>query len=535
MAFVANDNQQLSLNDSTFHLTQRERTFLEKSWAKTFAEKVFPAIDENIFSVLYSDKASRPNTPVNVIVGALILKEALGNTDDELVEALMFDVRYQYALHTTSFEEQPLSDRTLSRFRARVLAYETEHDVDLIHECIVKMTKEISEFMKISPNMQRMDSLMVAANIRNLSLLELFYTCVSNLAKMMDQRGLSLPEEQHHYIEKDDYNRSIYHKRKMDPEERTVLIMHDGVKLIEICDKTGDLDDTSEYQLLIRLLKERTITDPDGSRRLRKKEEVENASEVLLNPADPEATFRYKAGKKHLGYVGNIVESVGDEGSLVTDYAYEKNTYHDNRFIKDYIKQQDIFDEGSFLVADGSYGGEANLQLAASRNLKLITTNFTGCKPDEIYADFKFSDDDHRLLECANRCVPKRSSYYASNERTFACFKIEECSSCRYKERCRPCFQKTNAWKQVSWKSVGRAKQLQYMKTKEFRRYAHFRNGIEAIPSVLRRRYHVDKIPTHGKNRTRFHFGFKIAALNFQKLLNYINSLDRCDQENETA
>ena len=47
----------------------------------------------------------------------------------------MFDVRYQYALHTTSFEEQPLSDRTLSRFRARVLAYETEHDVDLIHEC----------------------------------------------------------------------------------------------------------------------------------------------------------------------------------------------------------------------------------------------------------------------------------------------------------------------------------------------------------------------------------------------------------------
>ena len=78
----------------------------------------------------------------------------------------MFDVRYQYALHTTSFEEQPLSDRTLSRFRARVLAYETEHDVDLIHECIVKMAKEIAEFMNISPNRQRMDSFMVAANIK---------------------------------------------------------------------------------------------------------------------------------------------------------------------------------------------------------------------------------------------------------------------------------------------------------------------------------------------------------------------------------
>lgn len=104
---------------------------LEKSWAKIFADKVFPAIDGNIFSVLYSKKASRPNTPVNVIVGALILKEALNVTDDEIVEAMAFDIRYQYALHTTSFEEQPISDRTLSRFRARVLSYETEHDVDL--------------------------------------------------------------------------------------------------------------------------------------------------------------------------------------------------------------------------------------------------------------------------------------------------------------------------------------------------------------------------------------------------------------------
>ena len=148
MSFVKNDNQQLTVLDSTFNLTEREKRMLEKSWAKTFADKVFPAIDENIFSVLYSEKASRPNTPVNVIVGALILKEALNVTDDEIVEAMAFDIRYQYALHTTSFEEQPISDRTLSRFRARVLSYETAHDVDLIHECVVKMAKEISDFME---------------------------------------------------------------------------------------------------------------------------------------------------------------------------------------------------------------------------------------------------------------------------------------------------------------------------------------------------------------------------------------------------
>lgn len=62
MAFVPNDNQQLSLNDSTFNLTEQEKRVLENSWAKSFSEKVFPSINENIFSTLYSDKASRPNT-----------------------------------------------------------------------------------------------------------------------------------------------------------------------------------------------------------------------------------------------------------------------------------------------------------------------------------------------------------------------------------------------------------------------------------------------------------------------------------------
>lgn len=535
MAFVANTTQQLTLMDNTFHLTERERRFLEKSWAKTFADKVFPAIDETIFSVLYSEKASRPNTPVNVIVGALILKEVLGDTDDELVEALMFDVRYQYALHTTSFEEQPLSDRSLSRFRARVLAYETEHNVDLIHECIVKMTKEIAEFMNISPNRQRMDSLMIAANIKNLSLLELFYTCVANLAKIMNQREIFIPEEHQHYIEKNDYNRFIYHKREVDATERTIEVMHDAEKLIAICDKTGELDDTSEYQLLIRLLKERTTMDDSGIRQLLPKEKIENSSEVLLNPSDPEATFRYKAGKKHLGYVGNIVENVDDNGSLIIDYAYEKNTYADNQFMKDYLDQQGIYEDGAFMVADGAYSGETNRELAQTHNLKLITTNFTGRKPDEIYAHFQFTEDGQHLSRCVNGCVPDECKYDAHNECSIAYFKIETCNACPYKEICKPRFLKKRVRKEVSWKAVVRAKQLQYMKTEEFYKYACFRSGVEAIPSLLRRRYQVDRIPAHGKRRTSVYFGFKIAALNFQKLLDYENSLVHCVSKEKTA
>ena len=124
MSFVLNNvnEQQLSFLDSYHTLTERERKFLDKSWAKYFAEHIFPKIDERPYEILYSSAHSRPNTPVNVQLGALLIKEFTGLSDDEIVSALMFDIRFQYALHTTHLIEKPLSDRTLGRFRERCRA-----------------------------------------------------------------------------------------------------------------------------------------------------------------------------------------------------------------------------------------------------------------------------------------------------------------------------------------------------------------------------------------------------------------------------
>ena len=533
MSFVPNSNQQITLNDSMFQLTARERKFLDKSWAKVFAEKIFPAIREEDFAVLYSSKISRPNTPVNVIVGALILKEALGVTDDELVEALMFDIRYQYALHTTSFEEQPLSDRTLSRFRARCLSYETETGIDLIHMCITGLAKEISEFMGISPNMQRMDSIMVAANIRKLSQLELFYTCVSNLAKVMVSRGLCLPEHLKHYTEKDDMNRIVYHERKQDMGKRISTVISDSEELLASCD--GGFDDTSEYQLLIRLLKEQTIFDDgNGKRRLREKKERENPSMHLRNPADPEATFRIK-GEEHIGYVGNIVETVGECGSVVTDYAYEQNTYSDAQFMRDYLSGQTEPEETVTIVTDGAYGGSENIRNASLKGFRLIPTNFTTSIPESVFADFVFNEEGTELLTCANGKKPVDINYTGGKYLCTAKFELNDCINCPYCSTCNPKLQKRFASKTLSWKTVDRAKMGLFMQTEEFVELAHFRNGVEAIPSLLRRKYNVDRIPAHGKRQSKLHFGFKIGAINFKKLLDYYSSQEKCAFKKKVA
>ena len=75
MSFVPNVQNQISFQSTEYLLTDREKSMLQNSWATYFSDFVFPRIDEAPFAVLYSTKDSRPNTPVNVQVGALILKE----------------------------------------------------------------------------------------------------------------------------------------------------------------------------------------------------------------------------------------------------------------------------------------------------------------------------------------------------------------------------------------------------------------------------------------------------------------------------
>jgi len=76
MSFCRNTSQQLNLLDPIYNLTERENKRLKNSWAETFSKEVFSLINEERFSVIYSDNpASRPNNPVNVNFGLLILKE----------------------------------------------------------------------------------------------------------------------------------------------------------------------------------------------------------------------------------------------------------------------------------------------------------------------------------------------------------------------------------------------------------------------------------------------------------------------------
>lgn len=519
MSFKENACQQISFTDSFLGLTAREQKALENSWAKVFADEIFPAIDEKRFSVLYSNKTSRPNTPVNVIVGALIIKELFDYSDDEMVENLMLDFRIQYALHTTSFEEQPLSDKTLSRFRKRCYDYETLHNQDLYHDCVKDLSASIAKLMGISGKVRRMDSMMIESNIRKLSRMELIYTCIAKLAVYVNKiNDSALPEDLKHYIDPDDFNRVIYHQRSTDAEERMNRLLTDADKLLALCE--SDYNDSTEYDLFVRCLSEQTIVENE-KRRLRTKEDGGMTSAMMQNPSDPEATYRTKAGKEHRGYAANLEESVGENGSVVTDYQYEQNNHSDSQFIQEHLKQMEKQEEPTVMVADGAYSGTENTQLAADKNVELITTSLTGKPAPDILADFEFNEEGTKVLRCPAGYTPKSCSYMKPSNQCSVSFLRDQCANCPYQKQCKPKIFSRVAKIVTSKAAHERAKIQRSMSGEEFKNYARLRNGVETVPANIRRNYHLEKMP-RGKQRGKFFFGAKIAALNFRKLFNYV-------------
>ena len=518
MSFRTNDCQQISLNDKLMNLTEREKKALNKSWAKVFADEIFPAIDEERFSVLYSDKASRPNTPVNVIIGALIIKELFDYSDDEIVENLMLDLHLQYALHTTSYDEQPLSDKTLSRFRKRCYDHETLHGVD----CVKDLSGKIAKIMKLNGRIRRMDSMMIESNIRFLSRMELIYTCISKLIVYLTKNASDKVSEQlKHYADSNDYNRIFYHQRNDDMENIIQMLLTDSDSLLEIC-KT-DFEEVTEYQLFVRCLSEQTVVENE-KRRLRTKEDGTMNSSALQNPSDPDATYRKKSGKLYRGYAANLEETVGKNGSVITDYQFDKNTHTDSHFLQDTLSAMEKSEEEIILITDGGYDGQNNIALAKEKNVKLVTTALIGKEAPDALADFEFNEDGTRLLKCAAGHEPISQSFTKSTRQCRVSFDRNHCAGCPYQDQCRPKIYKKVATFITSKNASNRAKSQRYMQSEEFRNLARLRNGVETIPANIRKNYHLDKLP-RGKQRGKFFFGSKIAALNFRKLFGFRKGL----------
>jgi hypothetical protein len=165
----------------------------------------------------------------------------------------MFDIRYQHALHTASFKEQPISKNSLTNFRAVVYRYNQEHGIDLIQKEIEAQAKSFSKLLKIDGKTIRMDSLMVSSSCKKLSRLEIIYSTVLRLIKVMD-KNTTLPERFKPYLEEDHYNDTIYRARDKDLNSKIKKVLKDGLKLYFLYRKDKEISKTEEFKLLSWML-----------------------------------------------------------------------------------------------------------------------------------------------------------------------------------------------------------------------------------------------------------------------------------------
>lgn len=177
------------------------------------------------------------------------------------------------------------------------------------------------------------------------------------------------------------------------------------------------------------------------------------------------------------------------------------------------------FSELNLIANDGAYQSMDNTILSLMKGIVQVPTNLTGKATPEFLADFVFTLNGEELITCAGGQHPVRCVYTASNKTCSATFEKSQCETCPHFKDCKPRGTRKGFIKRVSQTSKIRACFQRFRSTSQFSIACRFRNGVETLPSLLRRVFDVDHLPVRGLFRAAIFFGLRVAALNFTKLL----------------
>lgn len=529
--FRLNKNAQMNMFDETLYLSDYHMKLLNNGWAGYFRENIFPKINEENFRVLYSDKASRPNTPINIMVSLLILKELNGLIDEELMESLIFDIRFQYALYTTSLEKQPVSRNVFTNFRNHLIAYEIETGKDLYKEEIIRLSKEINNCCEKDTTLKRMDSMMVSSSCKSLSRIDLAYKVNYNLIEAINDIDFSLLNDREtKYLEKGFKKETVYSTTKENQSEKIKTLLEDSKELYNHYKDNKKINVLEEFKLLDRMLHEQT----DNATGL-PKDSKEIKPDSLQNPSDPEATYRFKY-ENNVGYVANVVEEIHENGEVyITDFDVQQNIYSDVQFMEDYINKKEEEKSETTLVDAGYFSSEIEKK-AKEKNIELIPTQTMGRKQmnNTVISDFDVDDKNHLVLACPNKEKPIDSKYDEKTHKYLAHFDKKKCEKCPFREQCEKAsfIKKTKTSVGFTNESYQKAKLEKRMNTEEYKKVSDHRAGIEGTMSTLRRKYHVDKCPSKGLLRLKMKFGGDILSINIKKAIKYEKNRDRSIRNN---
>ena len=429
---------QLPLTSNVDELPPKLRKRLDTSWSGAFYREFFSRLDETPFAILYADCPSRPNIPVNVLVGLEYLKAGNGWTDEEMFDNFCYDTQVRYALGFRQLGDGDFELRTLYYFRERLSRYMQESGINLLEQAFEQVTDKQIAAYQLKTGKQRMDSTQIASNIRTMSRLQLLVEVLQRVYRMLTE------EDQGHYAEvfapyiQGHAGQYVYHIKGEDTREHLQKIGELMVHLLSELQPSYAQEPV--YQMFERVFGEHFRVE---EKVLKIKIDKELSASSLQSPDDLEATYRQKNKKSYKGYVINLTETCDPENplQLVTKVQVASNDTEDAEMLVEALPNLKERTDLDTLYTDGGYGSPDADKTLQNNLVEQIQTAIRGRIPSTEkfnLADFEIKQAESGMptqITCPQgQTVAVQPS---SQKKGFvAHFEAEGCQTCPFLDKC---------------------------------------------------------------------------------------------------
>ena len=513
---------QQSLFSSIDDLPAKQRQRLKASWAQTFYEEVFCRIEEELFAVLYSEKASRPNTAINVLVGLEIMKSGFGWSDAELEEQLAFNVQVRYGLGYRNLAEGHLELRTVYNFRQKLAQYMQASGENLLERVFEQITDEQIEVLALKTGKLRMDSVQIGSNIRQMSRVQLLVEVLQRVWCM-----LSEVEQQRYKAEFEPYLKGtsgqyVYHIKSGEGQSHLKEIGHLMQALVDDLERLYAEKET--YAVLARVFSEHFIIE---EQQLRPKQGKELSAASLQSPDDWEATYRKKKGVEYKGYVTNVTETCEPENDLqlIVKVQTEANITDDAQMLADVVPDLVQRTDVEEIHVDGAFGSPNVDELLNAEEIELYQTAIRGRKEED--SQLSLSDFEVKLnaeKQPEQIICPQGQQTEVKKgrqrERFKARFDSAICQKCPLQDRCPT--TKLNRFRSLYFNQ----QQLNVAGRRRNQKKAsasgrNLRSAVEATVRSLKHPFGNGKLPVRGKIRVSMMMIASAAMCNARRIWRY--------------
>lgn len=510
---------QQALFSSIDDLPSKQRQRLETSWAATFYEEVFCRIDEELFAVLYSEKGSRPNSAINVLVGLEIMKSGFGWSDAELEEQLAFNMQIRYGLGYRNFSEGYVELRTIYYFRKKVARHMQESGENLLERVFEQITDEQLEALALQTGKLRMDSVQIGSNIRQMSRVQLLVEVLQRAWRMLSEIDQVRYKAEFEPYLKGTSGQYVYHIKSGKGQKHLKEIGHLMQRLVN--ELKPMYAEQVRYAVLARVFNEHFVIEVQ---QLRPKQGKELSAASLQSPDDWEATYRKKKGVGYKGYVTNVTETCDPENDLqlIVKVQTEANITDDARMLADVIPDLAQRTDVEEIHVDGAYGSPEVDKLLKAEDIELYQSAIRGRKEDVSQlslTDFEVELNTKKQAEQI-KCPHGQQvevKQGRQSERFNAHFDATICEKCPLLEQCPSEKLKKRRVLYFTQQQLNVARRRQNQK-KAKASGRNLRSAVEATVRSLKHPFGNGKLPVRGKVRVSMMMIASAAMTNARRI-----------------